>query len=147
MIVDVHLQSSLQILLDFECHADNNFRHRSFLLVDNEMSPHMSNATENLMYILPKMTFRHIFYICSSFWLCSIVRLEWKATEQYSAMLLMNNTYISMGSLVLTPAYFNLVIIDSLEYAFMHISWQFADHVKSSATVIPRILLTFICSM
>ena len=48
---------------------------------------------------------------------------------------------------MLTPAYFNFVIIDCLEYALLHISLQFADQVKSSLTIIPRILQTLFLSM
>ena len=41
-----------------------------------------------------------------------------------------------------TPAYFSLVIIDILEYAFLQISWQFLDQVRSSDIHNPSSLAT-----
>ena len=45
-----------------------------------------------------------------------------------------------------TPTYFNLVIIDSLEKAFMHISLQFLSHDISSDIQTPNNFVTEILS-
>ena len=36
------------------------------------------------MFMSPKITFKQVFWMFSDFWLCSLVSVEWKATEQCS---------------------------------------------------------------
>ena len=62
------------------------------------------------MYMSPKITFKQVFWMFSNFWLCSLVSVEWKATEQYSVKLLMKRTYIFIKSSTFTPTYLNFVL-------------------------------------
>ena len=64
-----------------------------------------------------------------------------------SVTLLMNSMYISSKSSLPTPRYFNFVIIESLDNAFMEISLQFLDQDISSDIQIPNNLVTDILSI
>ena len=122
------------ILLFFKyfVHFKAKSRHLFVLLTYRVSNPDISTAAEYSTYISPRIIFRAVFCILSCLLLCSIVRLEWNTTEQYSARLWIYNTYTSIRSSIATPTYFSLVSICILEKAFLQISEQFSDQERFS---------------
>ena len=116
----------------FKCfvHFKAKSRHLFVLLTDRVSSPDISRAAEYSTYMSPRIIFRAVFCILSCLLLCSIVRLEWNTTEQYSARLRIYNTYTSIRSSIATPTYFSLVSICILEKASLQISEQFSDQER-----------------
>ena len=130
------------ILWFFKCfvHFNAKSKHLLVLLTYRVSNPDISRAAEYSTYMSPRIIFRAVFCILSCLLLCSIVRLEWNTTEQYSARLRIYNTYTSIRSSIATPTYFSLVSICKkkknwlikLSYVYLRIKYPQKGKIEKS---------------